>query len=96
MFFALVIATLAEVVVVGALVKVVVVVCGSAEVVVMGALGTGEGYYDMERAGKNSGKIPPLCTGELDTTPSLHLGGFLVALVEIAAGSSNTLTVQHW
>ena len=37
------VATLAEVAVVGASVKAVVVVCGSAEVVVMGALGTGEG-----------------------------------------------------
>ena len=26
----------------------------------------------MERSGKNSGKNPPLCTGELDTTPSLQ------------------------
>ena len=29
---------------------------------------------DMEMSGKNSGKKPPLCTGELDTISPPHLG----------------------
>lgn len=34
------------------------------------ALGIGEGQSDFERSGKNSGKNPPFCTGELDTIRS--------------------------
>ena len=49
------------------------VMCGSAEVALMGAFGIAEGQTDMERSGKNSRKKPPFRTGELDTIPALHL-----------------------